>query len=113
MDSAQKLEENFAVQFTYPDPQVAQKVDQELGPLLDGAVLRRTGDRQQPTLHKPNDLSVFGDTGFANLPASLPRRPDGLSRGAECGIGVLAGILAGLLLAATLGSSPGEPSANV
>ncbi|HEX3572506.1 MAG TPA: hypothetical protein VHU44_16925 [Acidobacteriaceae bacterium] len=83
----------FVVAFNYPDPRVAQLVDQDLarhGP----------GSRWFTTNVHPNSrLEV-------RMGASLPAVPAGLSRTWLVTIGLFTGVLGGVLLATLIGSRP-------
>jgi uncharacterized protein involved in exopolysaccharide biosynthesis len=86
----------FVFQFAYPDPRVAQRVDQELvsqmvGENLRAAIANRSADSPRTTF-------------IVRKPADLPMKPFLPNRG-EFGVGgLLAGFVAGLISAALLGS---------
>jgi hypothetical protein len=116
----------FVVRFDYPDPQVAQRVDEELVSQLAAANLRAltapettgfleeqlkgvkdpaTKARIESQLRQSEDAASRWHGTLAVLDrASLPMRPVGMGRVAAEMIGLLAGLVSGMIAAALLGS---------
>jgi hypothetical protein len=102
---------NITVQFDYPDPHVAQRVDDRLvGQLFFGG---------GPVLHlgyiggpNPWGRSNEGLNAYFGGGASLPRKPEGLSRIQFCAIGLFAGLVGGRILALVMKSPQDQTIAH-
>ena len=87
-DSPGKVEKlDLVVQFDYPDPQIAQKVEEVL-------VSRAMSFNLQRAKERPDSRAVFT--------ISHMKEPDGLSRKEFGAIGLISGLWGGLLLAAAI-----------
>jgi uncharacterized protein involved in exopolysaccharide biosynthesis len=118
-----KTSSGFVLEFTYPDPHIAQKVDAELVSRFVAANLQarqtasaETTDFLENELAAANDPAIksriqsqllqaqagpqFHETFRVLNAASLPQRPDGLSRIKSTALGLLVGLAAGLGAAA-------------
>lgn len=101
---------NITVQFVYPDPHVAQRVDAALvgqlflggGPLHWGYI-----GGPNPWGHSNEVLNAYLRSG-----ASLPRKPEGLGRVQLGAVGLLVGLFGGLILVSAVNSRPGPTIAH-
>jgi uncharacterized protein involved in exopolysaccharide biosynthesis len=122
-----KTAQSFVVRFDYPDPQVAQRVDEELVSQLVAANLRATRSLATTDFLK-DQLAAIQDSAVRSRiqsklrqseaaaskwhgtltvvdRASLPKRPVGLGRVAEGMIGLLAGLVSGMIAAGLMSST--------
>jgi hypothetical protein len=81
----------FALGFTYPDPHVAQQVDEELTSQFMAL---------NPAIHSPSPSSLPREIYIAKDVASLPQRPFYPRRGKFGAFGLLVGLASGPVLAA-------------
>jgi hypothetical protein len=93
---------NIAVEFDYPDPRTAQRVDERLvGELLFGH------PGQQGLFiggTNPSGRSSEALNAYLRSGAGLPRKPVGLDRTQLGAVGLLAGLVGGLMLALAVNS---------
>jgi len=98
IESARKfIRSGFSVEFEYPDPLVAQRVEAALLGLITGANLRYAQNAALTgRLRIPETISIVD-------PPSLSDKPNGMSRREDGGIGLVVGLVGGLITAVVVG----------
>jgi uncharacterized protein involved in exopolysaccharide biosynthesis len=104
-DSVNRQVSTFTLQFDYPDPRVAQRVNAELVSRLITFTLG-LGPKRPPA------GSITGDSFRIEHAPSLSLRPSGMGRGELMAMGLLGGVGCGVILAALADRRRGSTIAN-